>query len=333
MLGYNNKTKFEKNLEWAQEKEKIVYYDYLNYKRGAGWWTGVRNDDWHRPTIIKKAKYQGEFLNSLLDYYFLGLPIKELLKTCCSNGYCHACSIALSFYFNDFEIITCNLRNYQEHYAVKTNDVSVIDEYEHTFLLVDLENERTVIDTTFGFITDWETYKFIFNPNKIRTITSEQLKSVDAYQYIRLLKDYKMDLNCFQEKYLKENNERIKTFDEKEFDEIICKYMDMCKNYTNNENFHLQDFINRCLLKNSNSNSCWHLKVYIEYKSELEYPKMSLSSLVDDEFDERLDGVYKDTIERNKRVLENYHNEQVESQSNNKNKLKSKIFRFLKEKR
>lgn len=77
MAKYETKTKFERNLEWAKENEKVVYYDYINYKRAAGWWTGLINDDWHRPTTIQKAKYNGEFLHNLSDYYFLGFPIKK----------------------------------------------------------------------------------------------------------------------------------------------------------------------------------------------------------------------------------------------------------------
>jgi len=329
MTKNETKTKFEQNLEWSQENEKIVYYDYISYKRAAGWWTGLRNDDWHRPTVIQKAKYNGEFLHNLSDYYFLGLPIKELLKLSYANGHCHACAVALSLYFKNFEIITCNLKNYANYYTIKSknsfNGSQELDEYEHTFLLIDLDGKKTVIDTTFGFITDYETYKIIFNPNKIRTITSEQLKDVEPYQYIKSLRDYNVDLNCFHQIYIKEKNEWITTEEEKEFDKIIHDYMDMCKNYANNQNTHLQDFINRCLFRTSNSTSHWHWRNHLEYGDKLEYPQIILSSLEDDEFDERLDGVWKDTIERNKRVLENYHKELTPEKKSKINNFKSKI--------
>lgn len=65
----DTKTKFERKLELAQENDKVVYYDYISYKRDAGWWTGLRNDDWNMITIIQKAKYNGEFLNNLPNYY------------------------------------------------------------------------------------------------------------------------------------------------------------------------------------------------------------------------------------------------------------------------
>ena len=65
----DTKTKFERNLELAQENDKVVYYDYISYKRDADLWTGLRNDDWNMITIIQKAKYNGEFLNNLPNYY------------------------------------------------------------------------------------------------------------------------------------------------------------------------------------------------------------------------------------------------------------------------
>jgi len=333
MAKNETKTKFERNLELAQENDKVVYYDYISYKRATGWWTGLRNDDWNRPTTIQKAKYNGEFLYNLSNYYFLGFPIKELLKHSYANGHCHAGAIALSLYFKDFEIITCNLKNYAEHYTIKSKNSfyggQSLDEYEHTFLLVELDGQKTVIDTTFGFITDYETYKFIFNPNKIRTITSEQLRKVEAYQYIKSLKDYKVDLNCFHQIYIKEKNEWVTTKEEIEFDKIIHSYMDMCKNYTNNENLHMQDFMNRCLFRTSNSTSHWHWRNHLEYGNDLEYPPITLLSLEDDEFDERLDGVWKDTIERNKRVLENYHKEQTVETKSQDNSFKSKILKLV----
>lgn len=33
MTKNDTKTKFERNLELAQENDKIVYYDYISYKR------------------------------------------------------------------------------------------------------------------------------------------------------------------------------------------------------------------------------------------------------------------------------------------------------------
>ena len=330
ITGIEFKTKFERNLRWAQEQDRVIYYDYLSYKRAAGWWTGLINDDWNRPSLIEKAKYNGEFLKNLPDYYFLGFPIKELLKLSYANGHCHACAIALSLYFKDFEVVTCNLQNYADHYSIKSGRTE--SEYEHTFLLVNLEGKRTVIDTTFGFITDLDTYKKIFNPNKIRIITSEQLEKVKPYQYIKSLKDYKGMPPGFNEIYDAEKKEWFPTEEKVEYQKIIHEYMDICSNYSNNENAHLQDFINRCLFRTSNSASHSSWRTCLEHKivnAKYEYPQTNLFSLEDDEFDENLYSTYKDTIERNKRILDSYHKEQVPETSNLKNKL-LKLVRNLK---
>lgn len=327
MTRTEEKTEFEQNLKFAQESEKVIYYDYLSYKRGAGWWTGLRNDDWHRPIVIKKAKYNGEFLRNLLDYYFLGFPLKELLKQSYANGHCHACAVALSLYFDDFEIITCNLENYVKHYSIKSGQK--IDEYEHSFLLINSNDKKTVIDTTFGFITDYDTYKIIFKPNKIRILTSQDLEKVEPYQYIKSLKYYKGAPLGFNEVYDEENNEWIPTEEEIKYKEIIRKYMDMCSNYKNKENTHLQDFINRCLFRTSNNATHWNWRNHLQYGKKIEYPETRLSSLEDDEYDIRLDGAWKETIERNKKVLENHHKEQALEKKVNSNNLKNKILKLV----
>lgn len=49
-------TKYEKLIEEAQNADKVVYYDYLLYKRASGWFTGLINSDWHRPEGYQKSK-------------------------------------------------------------------------------------------------------------------------------------------------------------------------------------------------------------------------------------------------------------------------------------
>ena len=319
-------TLYEKGMMEAQNNDKVIFYDYISYKRAAGWWTGLIGTDWNRPREIQRAKYNSEFLQSLPDYYFLGLPIKELLKSTYASGRCHACAIALSLFFKDFEIVTCNLKNYVEHYTIKSKnniyDYREINEYEHTFLLIELDGQKTVIDTTWGFITDYETYSMIFNPDKIRTITSELLNNVEPYQYIKSLKNYKVDLKCFHQIYIEEKNEWVTTEEEKEFDKIMHSYMDMCTNYTNNKNSHLQDFINRCLFRTSNSTCHWDWRCTLEYrKRKIEYPTTNLFSLEDDEFDTRIESEYPETIERNKRILESYHKAEIPEIDSNEEKI------------
>ena len=129
------KTLYEKRMKNAQDNDKVVFYDYLMYKRACGWWTGLINSDWNRPCKIERAKYHAAFLQNLPNYYFLGFPIKELLKSCYSGGYCHACAVALSLCFDDFEIVTCNLKNYADHYNQKSD--RKINGFEHTFIIVE----------------------------------------------------------------------------------------------------------------------------------------------------------------------------------------------------
>ena len=73
-------TKFEEQMLKAQEEDKIIFYDYLQYKKAAGWFTKFSHINWNRPEVIKKAMYDANFLSNLPDYYFMGFPIKELLK-------------------------------------------------------------------------------------------------------------------------------------------------------------------------------------------------------------------------------------------------------------
>ena len=312
-----NMTEFEINLKQARDDDKIVYYDYLAYKRAAGWWTGLYGDDWHRPTIINKAKYYGEFLFQLPQYYFLGFPIKELLKNSYANGVCHACAIALSLYFKNFEIITCNLQNYADYYTIVSGAKT---DYEHTFLQIISNDKKIFIDTTFGFITDSETYKKIFNPNDIRIISSEEIKKVEPYQFIKSLKDYSGPPLGFNEVYDEENQKWYPTDEELKYQEILRKYMDMCRNYKNPQNPHLTDFINRCLFRTSHNQYLENWRECLQFNetgnTKYEYPKTNLFSLDDDEFDENLYSTYKDTICRNEKVLLSYHNQNNNEDNN-----------------
>lgn len=311
-------TLYEKRIKYAQDNDKVIYYDYLAYKKAAGWWTGFVNSDWNRPCEIKRAKYYAAFLRNLPEYYFLGFPIKELLKTCYSNGYCHACAVALSLCFDDFDIITCNLQLYTEHYDEKTDRKN--DDFEHTFLVINTDGKRTVIDTTWGMITDFDTYEYIFNINKVRKITSKDLKKTEIYKYIEKRKyiigpSYESELHDTDE-YKKYNSE-------------LHEYMDMCKKYSNSKNYHLQDFMNRCLFRTSNSDCLCDWRSSFDYKSiidfRIEYPNFNMISTDCDEFDFILESPFEDTKKRNARVLESYHKKQIEEKKTTKFGFKKKI--------
>lgn len=70
----------EERMKEVKDNDKVVFYDYLLYKRESGWLAGIFNDDWYRPKKIQIANYNGSFFRNLPEYYFLGFSIKELLK-------------------------------------------------------------------------------------------------------------------------------------------------------------------------------------------------------------------------------------------------------------
>ena len=296
-------TSFEENMKTAQENDKIIFYDYIQYKKAVGWFTNFSEIDWNRPEQIKRAKYDANFIFNLPNYYFFGLPIKEIIKSDYSNCECHTCSIALSLCFNDFKIITCNLQNYVEYY--NKNNIDYIEEFTHTILLVNLENKKVVIDTTFGIITDIQTYNYIFNMKDVNIIFSEELKKTEVYKYIE---DRKLINNIKKQ--------------EKE----VWEYMSLCCTYKDEHNKQLEEFINEHLLNNLNNSVVKYWIKKLEFK--FEYPKESMISTNDDEFDFTLDGDKEETIKRNKIVLEKYHNEKEVEKSSKK--VLSLINRLLK---
>ena len=295
-------TLYEIKYNEAQLNDKIVYYDYLLYKEAICWKSFI-NNDWHRPLQIKRAMYNGKFLNKLPNYYFLGFPIKELIKSNYSSGLCHSCAVALSLCFDNFEIITCNLSNYADHYKEKTKNNT--NEFEHTFLIININNQKVVVDTTWGIITDFNTYNQIFGLKNIRVISSNELASNDIYQYIKNRKDIKWRLY------------------NDEYEEEINKYMTMVRNYRNSNNKQLEDFIRRCLLTTSNNNVMYDLMQSHELKGiisyHIDYPNFNMMSLIDDEHDFLVDSANEETRKRNKQVLENYYNKEEE-----KSKIKVK---------
>lgn len=318
-------TKFEEQMLKAQEEDKIIFYDYLQYKKAAGWFTGSDIDfsdfDWHRPEVIKKAMYDANFLLNLSDYYFMGFPIKELLKTSNLINKCNVCAVALSLYFDDFQIVTCNLKNYVDYYNKKTNNK--IEEYKHTFIMVGLNEIKSIIDPTFGFITDMNTYNSIFAIDNVSIIFSEEIQNIEVYKYIKDRKDKKQPIFQTEDEY-------------QNYKEEILKYESLCRTYTNRWNRDLQKFIREYLLNEPNFSSIYKWVAIYGFKSlnlsinnsKIQYPTKNMFSIEDDEFDLTLDNVSwnKETIKRNNEVLENYHKEPEEVQKNKIKNLFNKLF-------
>ncbi|MCH5167303.1 MAG: hypothetical protein J1F35_05360 [Erysipelotrichales bacterium] len=308
-------TKFEKNLLNAQNEDKIIYYDYLSYKKAAGWTSGAVVDDWRRPMIVKKAKYNGNFLNSLPDYYFLGIPIKELLKSTYASGFSAACTVALSLCFDDFEIITCNLANYAEH--------TKNDYFESTFLVVDIDGVKTAIDPTFGFITDYDTYNEIFNLQEIKKISSDQVKDTKTYDHIKSLRDYVGPEISKDNVLVLQKGSWSPTLAHEMYEMVLDEHMYFCEGDAkiireNKEDDKaltmddvvLADFIGRSLLATSTKGCIisWRRKYNNKDvgNARFIYPATVLNSLEDDEKDNNLYSIYDSSIIDNERVQKYY---------------------------
>lgn len=318
-------TVYETNLNKAKENDKIIYYDYLAYKRASGWCTLTDNLDWSRPSFyrLKKARYDAQFLQNLPNYFFGGFPIKYLIRTNFSRGYCHACAVALSLCFKDFYIVTCNLNKYLEYYNEHVEYGKLI-EFEHTILVTNIDGKNVVIDTSGGFITDLETYEETFGLDNLKVISSNVIKNTDIYKYIESKKN--IEAPSFEDE-IHQTDENVK------YNNELKRYMNMCKSYKNKEFRHLEDFINRCLFKTSN-NGCfdrWRMRLYYGQNKndrEFKYPTSNMLSIENDKDDMTLDANCKSTMERNKQTLENYYESVIIDEI--PVKKKKKLFSFKK---
>ncbi len=310
-------TDYSYRMKYLKDNDKVSFYDYITYKREAGWWCGKYQDDWHRPKEIKKTLYNA-FLTRLPDYYFLGFPIKELLKSSYSNGYCYTCSLALSLYFDDFEIILANLKNYANH-CKKVFQFNY-QEYPHAFLKAKINNHEYIIDTTWGMITDYDSYDYLFSLEDIKKITSKDLDNTKVYQYLKKMKKIKSPSYKDREK-----EEYIDYLND------LNKYVKYCYEYKS-DNLVLEDFIRSCLIADRIESTIlyWQEKYY--YKKDLcdrvNFPKENMLSTIDDRNDFLLDSNNIKTKEENNEVLELY--EFLDIKKNKELTIFQKLQRLLK---
>ena len=292
-----DKTTYKIELEKAIDEDKVIFYDYLMYKKQAGWCTGFgRNDDWSRPRVVKKARYNPKLLYDVGLNYYLGIPISDLIRAWWASGSCHACALALTLVFDDSKIVTANLTNYLKYRNIQEEQrgYKISDSFEHSFLLINNNGVDRVIDTTWGFITDYETYNKIMGLEDIRIIKKEEISKTKAYEI--LLRNCKSIIPYPD--YI--NPQEYEEFEEKE----LIEFEKACKEYENKDNVHLQDFLNRCVYRTSHRNCVerWANNVYdksfINYR---DYPKEEMFSLEDDKYDDFLYSTNKKTNEENAR--------------------------------
>lgn len=115
-------------------------------------------------------------------------------------------------------------------------------EYEHSFALVELGGKQVVIDPVFCMITDYDTYKYIFGMVPKFSFDKKKLESTEPIRFIiEYLSEQAPDISKRNEMPEKEM----------QFKEKLRKYIDLCKNYENVEDFNLQSFIRKYLLPTS----------------------------------------------------------------------------------
>lgn len=278
---------FEQKLTKYIEEGKIVFYDYLQYKKAAGWKNTVPGDNWERPLIVKPAFYNASFLHNLKDKYYLGLPIKEILKSTYSKKRSSLAVLALSLYFPKFIIVNFEASScfdyFKEHFNFKTEDC-----INHTVLLVDLDGTKAIIDTTLGIITDLSIYEDLFKLTLSSTITSDALKETDTYTYLK--------------KYA---NDDYKKFSD--YESILDEFMFICETEANimskkpltNDDLNLRKFLSEQVLTQSNKGSMIALnnalKNFFLGNGRYQYPDKNMYSLTDDNDDTCLYNIYDDS--------------------------------------
>lgn len=185
-------SKYEDVLNRLNNENKIIYYDPSNFLHYN---LSLSKED--KDKLLKKidALYTSSFIDNLPDYKIFGTKIKDLIKFSFSNGNCHFCSFILSLCFDDFEIETANLYNYAKHHNNDPLKDEYWEDFIHSFLIVKYNDEKYVIDTTFGFITKYKDYKELFDLRDEHVYSSELVRSTLLYKYLDFYKNSDDKLN------------------------------------------------------------------------------------------------------------------------------------------
>lgn len=307
---------FEDKLEYLKQNDLFIYYDYFAYKCSAGWHTGIGpNDDWHRPTKIKYSRFDATLFNLLPDYTFFGYPIKEYIKTLNSRSECHICILALSLCFDSFKIInadyhnTHRVKNYENKWINdKIHTVETYKEVEekgkHSALLVNLNGREVVIDTSYGAITDYESYKWLLNLKNINIFESDVVKQTAFYQFMKGNIHLSVPSSSSE---LSEDEEYLA------YKKQILEFQELILGYANETNKEFQHFITKDIGQYMTNFFFWDKRTEVQYRFNsynemVEYPNFNMFSLTDDEFDMKLESKCDRTKKENAMKLANYHN-------------------------
>jgi len=242
-------SEYEKQMKKACKLGSIKFYDKQNYDSHMK--LLFHNTD--KPEVFDK-----DFITTLPDYRFLGIPIKRLIQNDCSNGYCYSIVLALSLCFDNFQIVTANLDNYAQYYRNHGHNT----DYKHCFLL--LPND-IVIDTTFGITCLLGTYRKIFSPSNLRYISSDELKDREIYQYIQSLKN-----TTYDEIFPQFSNKKLaEAMDTDEYWDFFLDWQNKNLEYKNPTNQHMEDYFTKHISRTSNPHCLWNWMTSIQYHPSL----------------------------------------------------------------
>ncbi|MBQ7880792.1 MAG: hypothetical protein IJ358_03010 [Clostridia bacterium] len=251
---------YEKQMKKACKLGKIKFYDKDNY-----------ND--HMKLLFydceKPEVFDNNFIKSLPDYNFLGIPIKRLIQNDCANGCCYSIILMLSLCFENFKIVTAELDNYAQYY--KNNSYNT--DYKHCYLI--LPNDM-VIDTTFGIICKKDVYTKIFKPSNCKYISNEELKCNKLYQYLQSLKDSTYDMIFPQFKDVKLD----RAMDTTEYWDLFFDWQEKCVAYKNENNTHIENYFKEYIARTSNPHDLWNWMLSVQFhKDQLEDDNKELLQL------------------------------------------------------
>lgn len=239
---------YEKQMKKACELGKVKFYDKENYSEHME----LLFPNCKKPNVLDE-----EFVCSLPDYNFLGIPIKRLIQHDCSDGYCYSIILALSLCFEDFKIATAKLDNYAKYYQNHGHNT----DFEHCYLV--LPND-VVIDTTFGIVCKAEIYTKIFKPSSCRSISSEELRNCELYEYLQSLKS-KTYADIFPQF---ENLNLAKAVDSDEYWGLFMDWQNKSLAYKNPANTHIEDFFAKHISRTSNPHCLWNWMLSIQYHAK-----------------------------------------------------------------
>lgn len=225
---------FEKTFSKLIREDKIIYYDIDSYSK-FDLYMELEND---YPSVT----FDRSLIENLPDIYFFGINIKDYLNHTFSNGRCHLCSFLLSLCFPDCKIVNGNLKEYVKHNNLRASYANKWHDFNHSFIVVNINNVEYVIDSTFGFIVDFASYKELFDLKIDFEIDGQSLKSNNIYNY------------CLTNK----NNHIIAN------DNEINKFINKCQNFKSDNN-NLQIFLSEYILYSLKYLSNDELNYFIDY--------------------------------------------------------------------